>query len=363
MATYPWAMGRASNAIMALALTPGIGPRNLRRLLGAFGSAEKALDASAAAWKERAGVSPALKAASGETGAVERVLRDCARLGYKVLTLDDDEYPSALAAIYDPPPVLYLRGTLPPPAALERSVAIVGTRKPSSHGLTFAHRLSAELAGAGAVVVSGLAIGIDTEVHRAVVAAGAVGIAIVPGSLHDVHPSVNRRLAEQLCRDGCLVSEHPPGTSLRRGHFVGRNRLISGISKIVAVVEAGKGSGALLTADFALDQGRTVFTMPGRPGDARVAGNLRLLHEGAGILLSSADIAYELGLNVVSAAAREVPEITGGRRLFASGSASFDAMLAASGLTPPELLARLGRLELSGRIRRGADGLYYLLDG
>ncbi|MEX2540381.1 MAG: DNA-processing protein DprA, partial [Trueperaceae bacterium] len=235
--------------------------------------------------------------------------------------------------------------------------------KPSSHGLAFAHRLSSDLARSGAVVVSGLATGIDTEVHKAVVANAGVGIAILPGGLRDVHPPVNRKLAERLCQNGCLLSEHPPGTSLRRGHFVGRNRLISGLSKAVAVVEAGSGSGALLTADFALEQGRSVFAMPGRPGDALVAGNLRLLQEGANILLSADDIADELGLIVASGASGEIPGIAGGRNLFASGSASFDAILAASGLTTPELLARLARLELGGRIRRGADGLYYLLDG
>lgn len=356
-------MNQASHAILALSLTPGIGPRNLTRLLSAFGSAEAALVASAHDWKEQAGVSPALHRASRAGGSVERLLRECERLALRVLTLDSEEYPAALAAIYDPPPVIYVRGTLPPATAIERSVAIVGTRKPSSHGLTFAHRLSADLARAGAVVVSGLAAGIDTEVHWAVVGTGGIGIAVLPGSLHDVHPSANRQLAERLCENGCLFSEHPPGTSLRRGHFAGRNRLISGISKAVAVVEAGAGSGALLTADFALEQGRSVFAMPGRPGDARIAGNLRLLHEGANFLLSAEDIADELGVRVASARSGEIPEIAASRNLFASGRASFDAILDASGLTPPELLATLTRLELGGRIRRGPDGLYYLLEG
>jgi DNA processing protein len=235
----------------------------------------------------------------------------------------------------------------------------VGTRKASDHGRAFAYRVAAELSEMGAVVVSGLATGIDAEAHKGVVDRQGVGIAVLAGGLDRVHPWANRGLARDLCERGCLLSEHPPGTSPRRGYFAGRNRLISGLSRALAVVEAGVGSGALLTAEFALEQGRPVFVMPGRPGDLRVAGSLPLLRDGANLLLSALDIAAELGLEAEGLDRAPLREVGDDGTLFAGKGASLDAMVAASGLSAPLLLARLSQLELAGRIRRGDDGLYY----
>lgn len=350
--------------MLTMSLTPGIGPRSLARLLQAFGSAECALAAGPDEWRELAQVSPELWAGTRDTRLMEQVLRQCDRFGIGIVTLGDSEYPSALSMIYDPPAVLYVKGSLPDAATLAGTVAIVGTRKPSSAGLSFTYRLAADLCRAGAVVVSGLALGIDSEAHRAAVAGDGVGMAVLPGGLDSIYPPVNRGLAAAIVQNGCLLSEHPPGSSLHRRQFVGRNRLISGIAKAVAVVEAGVRSGALTTADFALEQGRSVHVMPGRPGDARVAGSLQLLADGAHLLLTASDIAAELDLLQPSSLPRSLPELgsVDAGRLFQSGSASFDAILAASGMGPPQLLTALGRLELAGRLRRGDDGLYYLLD-
>jgi DNA processing protein len=351
-----------SDALLTLALTPGIGARTAAKLLSRFGTASAALAASEGEWRAEAGVSAALRRAVRTVRPIDEVREECARQRISIVPLDSAEYPAALAAIFDPPPVLFVLGRLPPADAFDRSVAVVGTRKPSSQGLAFAYRLAADLARAGAVIVSGLAMGIDAEAHRAVVRTGGTGVAVLPGGLDRVHPSANRQLADELCELGCLVSEHAPGSAIRRGNFVGRNRLISGMARAVAVVEAGEGSGALLTADFACEQGRAVFAMPGRPGDERVAGNLRLLQDGAGLLLSAADIASELRLAGTGPVGLGLPELGRAAQLL-SGGASFDAILALSKLEPPELLARLGRLELEGRVRRALDGRYYLLEG
>lgn len=352
-------------ALLRLSLTPGIGARTFAKLLAEFGSAEAALAAPPHSWHALAEVPARLLylARSGAvTAAVERVRQQCEKLGLQILTLGNPPYPPSLAAIHDPPAVLYLRGSLPDMAAMNRAVAIVGTRKPSSHGLWFTRRLAAELSRKGAIVVSGLAVGIDAEAHKGVVSAGGVGIAVLPGGLDAVYPWINRGLATELCRSGCLLSESPPGSTLRRANFVARNRLISGLSRALVVIEAGEGSGALTTVEFAADQGRTVFVMPGRPGDQRMAGSLGLLRDGATILLSSSDLASELGLEMGSTERRAPRELGEAAPLLLAGGASLDAMASASGLAPPQLLAHLSRLEIDGRIRRASDGRYYLLD-
>ncbi|MEX2535828.1 MAG: DNA-processing protein DprA [Trueperaceae bacterium] len=355
-------MDESDEILLKLALTPAIGSRKVARLLEAFGTTLAVWSASARDWAVEAELPPSLHLAAHSRHVAldaQRVQKSCRELNIGILSLANPSYPGALAAIYDPPPVLYVRGTLPSPRLLDRSIAIVGTRKASSHGLSFTYRLAAELSAAGAVVVSGLAAGIDAEAHRAVVESGAIGVAVLPGGLDTIHPPVNRRLGESLCGKGCLVSEHPPGTSLRRGFFVGRNRIISGLSRVVAVIEAGEKSGALITAEFATEQNRTIFVMPGRPGDPRVAGTLPLLRDGAWPLLSSVDIATELGLNFEPVTRSLLLELGDDGTLFALGGASFDAIMAKSGLSPSQLFSTLGMLELAGRIRRGPDGHYY----
>jgi DNA processing protein len=358
-------MSLPDDPLLRLSLVPGIGPRKIAKLLGAFGSPQAALAAPAKAWEEE-GVQPGLRRLARSRACLQladRVRHQCDRLGLSLVALTSPAYPSSLLAIHDPPSILYVRGSLPAQTALSRAAAIVGTRKPSSQGLAFTHRIAGELAQVGAVIVSGLALGIDAEAHRATVRVGGIGIAVLPGGLDSVHPPVNSALAEQLCERGCLVSEQPPGSNLRRGHFVGRNRIISGLSRAVLVVEAGQRSGALLTAEFAAESGRTVFAMPGRPGDFRVVGSLALLRDGAMLALSSDDIALELGLGRATSARSGLSELGAAAHLLSQGSASFDSILHASGLSPPALLAALGRLELAGRVRRGPDGHYYLLEG
>jgi DNA processing protein len=348
-------------AALRLSLTPGIGPRTLRKLLDAFGGPEAALTASGGEWRRLAGVPPELLAEARGIRVerrIEKVRRDCERLGLSRLALGEPDYPAALAAIHDPPAVLYIAGRLPDGNALARSVAIVGTRKASDHGLAFSYRIASDLTRAGVTIVSGLARGIDAEAHRAVADSSGCAVAVLPRGLDAIHPPANRPLARRLLAGGCLLSEQPPGTGVQRGHFAGRNRIISGLSRAVIVIEAGERSGALLTAEFAIEQGRSVFVMPGRPGDHRVAGSLALLREGASVLLDAGDVAAELGLPLAPPD-RSLPELGAAGPLLAGGNATFDALLSASGLGPAELLARLGRLELAGKLRRGHDGRYY----
>ena len=344
------------------ALTPNLGVRSVGKLRTQFRTLCEAYEAADEGW-EAAGVQPRLKHLARSRQVAEsvwRVRKRCEEFGIRTLALDTREYPANLAQIFDPPPVLFVRGRLPSDLQLQRSAGIVGTRKPSDHGLAFTYRLAGELSTAGVVVASGLAMGIDAEAHRAVVDRAGIGIGVLAGGLDRVHPPANRRLAERLCERGCLVSEHPPGVSPRPAFFVGRNRLISGLSRAVGIVEAGARSGAILTATFALEQSRSVFVMPGRPGDPRVEGSLQLLRDGGTVLISAEDFAAELRLGVLGAASGPIAELGDDGSLFSAG-VSFDALMAASGLTAPKLLALLSRLEMDGRIRRGSDGFYYRL--
>lgn len=359
---------RSDDAPLRLALTPGLGRRSVGRLLEKFDTPRAAMDASARKWREEAGVSAALHRAAGSEAvkvAAQEVRSRCHEAGIEIVPLGSSRYPPELATIYDPPLVLYALGKLPEPNEFRMAVAIVGTRKASSQGLSFAYRLGSELARAGAPIVSGLAIGIDAEAHRGALAAGGRCVAVLPGGLDAIHPPGNSELGQRLLERGCLLSEWPPGTPLQKGLFVGRNRIISGLVPIVVIVEAGSRSGALRTAEFALEQGRTIFAMPGRPGDPRMKGSLALLRDGASVVVEPEDVALALGLGRAGPhpQLRRPAELGTAGELLASGNATFDDLLEACGLSPSQLLALLGRLELSGQVRRNGDGSYRLQAG
>ena len=222
----------------------------------------------------------------------DKILADCQRLGLRILTIQDAEYPGRLQNIYDPPCLLYVKGRLP---AIDETaaVAVVGTRDCTPYGVACAEKLGYGLASGGAVVVSGLAKGIDAAASRGALRAGGVTVGVVGNGLDVHYPYESRYLYEDIAAAGALLSEYPPGTEPAGSHFPARNRIISGLSLATLVVEAPERSGALITAETALEQGRDVFAVPG-PIDAPASvGCNRLIRDGAGLVSDAWDILRE----------------------------------------------------------------------
>ena len=222
----------------------------------------------------------------------DKVLADCQRLGLRILTIQDAEYPGRLQNIYDPPCLLYVKGRLPA-FDEEAAVAVVGTRDCTPYGIACAEKLGYGLTGGGAVVVSGLAKGIDAAASRGALRAGGVTVGVVGNGLDVHYPYESRYLYEDIAAAGALLSEYPPGTEPAGSHFPARNRILSGLSLATLVVEAPERSGALITAETALEQGRDVFAVPG-PIDAPTSvGCNRLIRDGAGLVSDAWDILRE----------------------------------------------------------------------
>ncbi|MEA5041056.1 MAG: DNA-processing protein DprA [Oscillibacter ruminantium] len=219
----------------------------------------------------------------------EKILADCERLELQVLTLRDAAYPVRLRSIYDPPCLLYLRGRLPEVDELP-AVAVVGTRKASPYGIRCAEDLAFGLADAGALVVTGLARGIDSMAAQGALRAGGTVIGVLGGGVDVIYPKENGWLYDDVAAAGCLVSEYPPGTEPLPAHFPIRNRIMSGLSVAALVVEAPVRSGALITAGMALDQGRDVFAVPGPIYAENSKGCNRLIRDGAGVAAEPWDI-------------------------------------------------------------------------
>lgn len=219
----------------------------------------------------------------------DRILGDCERLGLRILTLHDTEYPDRLRNIYEPPILLYVKGRLPL-FDDEVAIAIVGSRRASDYALGKSEQLAYHLASQGAVIVSGLASGADAAAHRGALRAGGFTAAVIGGG-HDIcYPYENRFLYEDIGVRGVILSEYPPGTRHEGRHFPVRNRIISGLSLGIVVAEAGERSGALYTAGHALDQGRDVFVVPGQMDDPNCIGSNRLMRDGAGVVTEPQDI-------------------------------------------------------------------------
>ena len=221
-----------------------------------------------------------------------RILNDCARKELFVLTMDDATYPARLRNIYDPPVLLYGKGSMPL-FDDEAAIAVVGTRKCTPYGINAAEQLGYEMAKSGAVVVSGLAKGIDAAAHRGALRAGGFTAAVLGGGVDVVYPAENRRLYEDIAATGVLLSEYPPAAEPEAWHFPVRNRIISGLSLAAVVVEAPEKSGALITANTALEQGREVFAVPGPINAPNSVGCHQLIREGAGLAGCGWDVLSE----------------------------------------------------------------------
>jgi DNA processing protein len=344
----------------------GIGSVRVRRLLDHFGSLADAWSAAppalAAAGLDRRCIENLLAARSRLD--LDEELRRVERESIQVLTWEHPEYPQGLLNIPQSPPVLYVKGALAP--ADEWAVAVVGTRHASTLGREAARELASGLAASGVTVVSGLARGIDITAHKAALDAGGRTIAVLGSGLDRIYPPEHCQVAEAITRCGALMSDYPLGTEPESGNFPPRNRIISGLSKGVLIVEAGEVSGALITADYAAEQGRDVFAVPGNLQQRTARGTNKLIQQGAKLVLSVTDILEELNMTLVAekqAARVQLPADPTEQRLLACLSAEpvhIDDIGAQVGLPIADVSGALALMELKGLVRQ-VGGMNYVV--
>jgi DNA processing protein len=275
------------------------------------------------------------------------------------LARSDARFPLRLKAIFDPPPALYLRGSGDPALLGRRAVAVVGARSCSPYGAQVARMLSRELAGAGLLVVSGLARGIDGEAHRGALEAGLPTVGVLGCGIDRDYPAVNASLSRRMEEAGLVVSEYEAGVEPAPWRFPARNRIIAGLCEAVVVVEARERSGALITADFALEEGREVFAVPGEITSALSAGSNALLKLGAAPLTGSGDVLDALGIDRATAQADPDVSETAQRvlALVRDGAAAADDLTVRASLDAGAVSVALTELELAGLVA-AADGVY-----
>lgn len=293
---------------------------------------------------------------------VEKEIRRAEQAGATLIPFSDASYPARLRMIADPPPLLYVKGELC--ADDERAVAVVGSRSASEYGQRVARHLCRDLASLGFTVVSGMARGLDGAAHEAALSAGGRTIAVLGSGVDRPYPPEHEKLYHRIRENGAVVSELPMGTRPLAFNFPARNRLISGLSLGVVVVEATEKSGSLITAALALEQGREVFAVPGEVGASRTRGTHRLIRQGAKLVESAADIVEEIAPQLLKRPSgpgpcerRRLPQEARGeaRKIYAllcERSAQIDELIENSGLTPAEVSEILLDLELQGFVRQ-----------
>ena len=343
----------------------GIGSVRFKGLLDFFGDPAVAWNAPADALSA-AGLSPKIIENLNQVRSqvmLDKVWERMQSQGITILTWEDENYPRHLKNIDQPPPVLYVRGELLPED--DWAVAVVGTRKVTSYGRQVTEEIAAFLAQNGVTVVSGLARGVDGIAHQAALKAGGRTIAVFGSGVDRIYPSENRRLAEEISVRGALISDYPPGTAPDGANFPPRNRIISGLSMAVVVVEAGVTSGALITATFAAEQGRDVFAVPGSILSPQSKGTNRLIQDGAQPLLDAQEILEVLNLTQVTEhrTARQVlPTDPTEMRIFHALSAEplhVDEVGAQTNLPIEQVSATLAMMELKGLVRQ-VGGMHYV---
>ena len=282
-------------SLIHLNMIQGVGLKTIQVLRDVFGSAERALQATADELNKIDGLTPAMRELLRRKPAqypIERELELIQEYGCQVLTLYDAAYPASLKEIDTPPIVLYIRGALTPEDSL--SLSLVGSRDAKDYGRKASYRLSYQLAQRGLTIVSGLARGIDTAAHRGALEAGGRTIAVMGSGLGFIYPAANTDLAEKITESGALISEFPMATTPKPNNFPRRNRIISGLTLGTVVVEASNRSGALITARLAGEQGREVFAVPGEIFSELSTGTHRLINNGAKLVNTVDDLLNEL---------------------------------------------------------------------
>jgi DNA processing protein len=358
-------------AYLTLTQVPGMGAARLQTLLTACHTAIGAHSAPIAFLRALPGfsgpITSALKATPLDTG--RKTLEVAAELGAQVLIPSDPEYPALLRTIPEPPPVLFTLGQQS--LLLRPAAAIVGSRDHSHYGLAVCRTLAAAAGEAGVVVVSGMARGLDAVAHAAALDAGGTTIGVLGNGLGVIYPAANRELYDRVAQRGLLVTEFPPGERPSAGSFPRRNRLISGLSRVTVVVEAASGSGALITAGSALDQGREVMAVPGNITSAVSVGTNRLIRDGAAPVLEPADllqhfpevVAHLPKMTQALATSRPLPEELSSDERDLAGLLGMEAMhpdTLATKLKRPvgEVLGLLCGLEIAGVVEQAPGRIF-----
>jgi DNA processing protein len=359
--------------MVALRALPGIDNRQIGQLLALYGT-------PAGAWE-----AIRLGAANGPPSPLAMAgwqklavcmdpaenLRDLQSKGIGTAIKGGQGYPRLLESTHDAPWVLFCRGRLPPTDLA--GIAVIGSRKATPYGLEVARLLGRELAAAGANVISGAAYGIDSAAHQGALEYGGFTTAVVGCGVDVAYPRSNLPLFRRIARSCCIISEYPPGTHPAKHHFPARNRIIAGMSRAVVVVEAAEDSGALLTVDFALAEGREVMAVPGNLFSHNSRGTNALIKSGAQVITRPEDVIRELGLRGagmhgavppdglcrIDAAAEDVALITA----LQDGLSDVAELSRVAGMNAAETLARLSGLEISGTVVRGPGGRYCLSAG
>ena len=348
-------------AWLTLCLTPGLGAGTIRRLLKVFGSPEAVLRADAAGLTRttNAATAAALKSGTADL-AVDRALQWASKSGHHVVTLADDDYPALLLEISDPPALLYAHGDL---RLLSRpALAVVGSRNGTVQGLRNAEAFAKAFSNGGLTIVSGLALGIDAAAHRGGLAGRGSTIAVLGAGIDVTYPKSNASLFTEIAARGLLLSEYPLGTPSIGHNFPRRNRLISGLAQGCLVVEAALGSGSLITARMAAEQGREVFAIPGSIHSPLSKGCHSLIKEGAKLVDAAEDVLVELGGSIAAPVSPSGSE-EGETLLSHMGydPVDIDALCSRAGLTVQAIAAELLRLELDGLVSTLPGGRYQRL--
>ena len=274
---------------LQLARSDGVGPKTFYRLMHRFGNARAAFEALPRLWQETSGRERRRCRREDAEAELDALLA----MGCRLVAHGETDYPSYLGEIHDPPPLLTVRGNLA--TVHESSVAIVGARNASANGRLLANMLAKDLAKTGLAVISGLARGIDTAVHEGALAVKGRTVAVIASGVDIAYPADNAALMQSIVETGAVISERPLGSAPQARHFPRRNRLISGLSRGVVVVEAAPKSGSLITARMAAEQGREVMAVPGSPLDARHRGTNQLIRDGAALIETADDVREVLG--------------------------------------------------------------------
>jgi DNA processing protein len=345
----------------------GVGPAKVRALIDHFGDLETAWQA----------MPPELKEAGLDRRSIENLLVTRAKIdldqeidriqkaGARIVIWDDADYPPLLKSLPDAPPVLYVKGQLNT-ADREWTVAIVGTRRATAYGRQVTEMLATDLVHNGITIVSGLARGIDAYAHEAALKAGGRTLGVLACGIDQVYPPEHAKLAAHMIEHGALLTEAPCGSPPEGGNFPARNRIISGLSLGTIVVEAAETSGALITSDRALEQGREVFAVPGHIFAKSSLGTHRLLKDGATLVTSAQDVLEALNLKMVTAhseARAVIPEDPTEARLFtllSNEPTHIDYLVRESGLPVAQVSSTLALMELKGMIRQIA-GMQYVV--
>lgn len=345
------------DAYIALNMIDRIGPVGVRALAEVLGSVTAIFDATAAQLQQANGIGPRVAdqiCRGRDSLDLDGELRRAEETGTRLITPLDDEYPAALKTIHDPPLALYVRGQIRPTD--RHGIAVVGTRHPTHYGMDCARKLAYQLAKSGICVISGLATGVDAAAHEGALRAGGRTLAVIGSGLDNLYPPENADLAARIAEHGALISEFPFARKPDKTTFPMRNRIVSGMSMGVLVIEAGLRSGAMITANQAMQQGRSVFAVPGRIDSYASVGPNALLKDGAGLVTEARDILehfemlFPLDKQGESALAPCHPDLGADEQkvvaLLAGGEMGVDMLIRESGIRPALMASLLVGLEL-----------------